>query len=167
MGAARAQAGAVEVAVGVGVTATLAELMDAMADQIRDAMQDVTDVDVQVEPRMVLNPTPPTIDMYPADPSSDPDLRAMGEFLGGEIITVRARVSTADHDAGQDLLLALMDDEDPLSIVQAIQEDDTLGGVASTLDCRDRSGYITFIDSASDAALLGATWSVVVVKARS
>jgi hypothetical protein len=149
------------------VTATLAELMDAVADQIRDAVDDVTDVDVQVEPRMLLNPTPPAIDLYPADPSSDPDLRAFTNLVGGELLTVRARVSTADHTAGQDLLLALMDDEDPLSIVAAIQADETLGGLATSLDCRERSGFITFIDSASDAALLGATWTVVIVKARS
>lgn len=141
--------------------------MDAVADQIRDAVDDVTDVDVQVEPRMLLNPTPPAIDLYPADPSSDPDLRAFTNLVGGELLTVRARVSTADHTAGQDLLLALMDDEDPLSIVAAIQADETLGGLATSLDCRERSGFITFIDSASDAALLGATWTVVIVKARS
>jgi hypothetical protein len=146
---------------------TLAEVMDALADQIRDVLSDVTDVDVQVEPRIVLAPTPPTIDIYPADPSHDPELRGFADDIGGELLTVRARVTTADHEAGQDLLLALMDDEDPLSMVQAIKEDKTLGGVAGTLDVRERSGYITFLDSASDAALLGATWTVVVVKARS
>jgi hypothetical protein len=112
-------------------TATLAEIMDALADQIWEAINNVLDVDVQVEPRMVLSPTPPTIDMYPADPSTDPDLRAFTDMLGGELIVVRARVQTADHEAGQDLLLALMDDEDDLSIVRAIQADPTLGGLAS------------------------------------
>lgn len=149
------------------MTATLAEIMDALADQIRGVIDDVTDVDVQVEPRMVLNPTPPCIDMYVGDPSADQELRSFGELIGGELLTIRARVGTADHYAGQDLLLALMDDEDPLSIAQAINEDRTLGGIASTLDLRDRSGYITFIDTLAEAALLGATWTVVVVKARS
>jgi hypothetical protein len=49
----------------------------------------------------------------PADPSADAQLGAFGDLVGGELITVRARVGTADTDAGQDLLLALMDDEDP------------------------------------------------------
>jgi hypothetical protein len=148
-------------------TATLAEIMDALADQIRSVVVTVTDVDVQVESRMLLNPTPPAIDMYPADPSEEPELRAFGELVGGELITIRARCGTADHTAGQDLLLALMDDEDPLSIAQACNEDRQLGGLAADLHLRERSGYITFIDSASDAALLGATWQVVVIKARS
>lgn len=149
------------------MTATLAEIMDALADQIRDALDDVTDVAVQVEGRMILSPTPPVIDIYPADPSNDQELRAFGDMVGGELLTVRARVNTADHEAGQELLLALMDDEDPLSIVQAIYDDKTLGGIAATLDCRGRSGYVTFIDTVAEAALLGATWDVVVVKAKS
>jgi hypothetical protein len=148
-------------------TATLAEIMDALADQIRSVIDDVTDVDVQVEPRMILNPTPPCIDMYTADPSEDSELRAFGDSVGGELITVRVRVGTADHAAGQDLLLALMDDQDPLSLVEAMNENDTLDGLASSVYPRERSGYITFIDSASDAALLGATWQVVVIKAPS
>lgn len=148
-------------------TATLAEIMDALADQIRDAMDNVTDVAVQVEPRIVLNPTPPVIDIYPADPSNDSALRAFGDLVGGELLTVRARVSTAEHEGGQDLLLAFMDDEDPLSVLLAIHDDDTLNGIASTLDVRGRSGYITFVDTVSDASLLGCTWDVVVVKAKS
>lgn len=147
--------------------ATLAEIMDELADQIRDVLDDVTDVAVQVEPRIVLNPTPPVIDMYPGDPSNDPELRGFADMVGGEILTVRARVSTADHTAGQDLLLALMDDEDPLSVMLAIKDDKTLNGLAADLDVRERSGYITFIDSVSDGALLGCTWQVVVIKARS
>lgn len=147
--------------------ATLAEIMDELAAQIRDALDDVTDVAVQVEPRIVLNPTPPVIDMYPGDPSMDPELRAFADTVGGELLTVRARVSTADHTAGQDLLLALMDDEDPLSVMLAIKDDKTLNGYAADVDIRERSGYITFIDSVSDASLLGCTWQVVVIKARS
>jgi hypothetical protein len=148
-------------------TSTLAEIMDALADQIRSVVVDVTDVDVQVEPRMVLSPTPPCIDIYPTDPSNDPELRGFGETIGGELLTIRARVSTADHTAGQDLLLAMMDDVDPLSITAAVSEDKTLNGTTSSLDVRQRSGYVTFIDSASDAALLGCTWDLVVLKAHS
>lgn len=144
--------------------ATLAEVMDALADQIRSVIDDVTDVAVQVEPRWVVNPTPPCIDMYPTDPSNDPELRAFGEHLGGELITVRARVDMSDNYAGQDLLLAFMDDEDPLSIVAAISEDDTLNGYAQTLDVRQRSGYVRFLEGADH---MGCLWNLVVVKARS
>jgi hypothetical protein len=144
-------------------TATLAEIMDALADQIWESINNVLDVDVQVEPRWVRNPTLPCVDMRPGDPSKDPDLRAFGELVGGELIEIRARVSAADTEAGQDLLLALMDDEDDLSIARAIDADETLGGVASTLDCRDRSG----MDESLDGDVFWATWQVVVVKAKS
>lgn len=145
-------------------TATLAEIMDALADQIRGVLDDVTDVAVQVEPRWVANPTAPCIDIYPADPSADQDLRAFGELIGGELLTVRARVDLSDSTASQDLLLAFMDDGDPLSIVEAINEDDTLGGLASAVDVRSRSGYIRFLETGE---FMGCVWAVVVVKARS
>jgi hypothetical protein len=145
-------------------TATLAEIMDALADQIRGVVDDVTDVAVQVEPRWVTNPSPPTIDIYPGDPSNDPDFRAFGEFIGGELLTVRARVDMSDTTAGQDLLLAFMDDVDPLSIVAAINEDDTLGGLAAAVDVRTRSGYVRFIESSET---MGCLWGIVVVKATS
>jgi hypothetical protein len=145
-------------------TSTLAQIMDALADQIRSVLVDVTDVTVQVEPRWVTNPTPPCIDIYPSDPSNDPELRTMGDVVGGELLTVRARVDMADTAAGQDLLLAFMDDEDPLSIMQAIEEDDTLGGVAAAVDYRGRSGYVRIVESAD---LIGCLWSVLVVKAKS
>lgn len=145
-------------------TATLAEIMDALATQIRGVLDDVTDVAVQVEPRWVVNPTAPCIDIYPADPSNDPDFRAFGELMGGELLTVRARVDMADSDAGQDLLLAFMDDAAPLSVAAAINEDNTLGGIAGSIDVRSRSGYVRFVESGEH---MGCLWGVVVVKARS
>jgi acyl-CoA thioesterase len=146
------------------VTATLAEILDALADQIRGVIDDVTDVDVQVEPRWVVNCTPPCIDMYPADPSVDQELRAFGETMGGELVTVRARIDMSDSTAMQDLLLAFMDDVDPLSIASALHEDTTLGGIAGGLDVRDRSGYVRVLEGGDH---LGCLWQVVVWKARS
>lgn len=147
--------------------ATLAQLMDQLAACIRTEISAVTDVDVQVEARGFNVPTPPTIDMYPTDPSDDPTLAAYGELMGGELITVRARVSTADIDAGEDLLLAFMDDEDPLSIAAAIQSDDTLNGLAAAVQVRSRSGYRDFPDLSGEGSWLGCLWNTVIVKARS
>ena len=143
--------------------ATLAELMDAMADQIRGVLADVTDVDVQVEPRWVVNPTPPCIDIYPADPSADQDLRAFTELVGEPVFTVRARVDMADTTAGQDLLLAFMDETDPLSIAAALDESD-LDGLASSVDVRSRSGYVRVMEGGD---FLGCLWTVLVTRATS
>jgi hypothetical protein len=144
--------------------ATLAAIMDALATQIRDDLDDVTDVAVQVEPRWVSNPTAPCIDMYPTDPSDDEDLRAFGEFLGGELVTIRARVDMGDTVAAQDLLLALMDDEDPLSLAAAVMSDPTLGGLTSAIDIRSRSGSVRSLESGDH---MGCLWNLVIVKARS
>lgn len=145
--------------------ATIAQVMTAIADQIRDVLDDVTDVAVQVEDIMVTNPSPPTIDFWIPDQTNDPELAAFGEQVGGDLFHVRARVSLADSRAGQELLLAFMDDEDPLSILLAINEDLTLGGLAATTDVRTRSGY-TIFPTAGGGDLLGCTWGLVVVKAR-
>jgi hypothetical protein len=144
--------------------ATLAAIMDALATQIRDELDDVTDVAVQVEPRWVSNPTAPSIDMYPTDPSDDEELRAFGEFLGGELVSIRARVDMGDTVAAQDLLLALMDDEDPLSLAAAVMSDPTLGGLTSAIDIRSRSGYVRSLESGDH---MGCLWNIVIVKARS
>jgi hypothetical protein len=143
--------------------ATLAEIMDALADQIRSVLDDVTDIAVQVEPRWVVNPTPPCIDIYPGDPSTDPEFRSFHDAFGAELITVRARVDMGDTVAGQDLLLAFMDDDDPLSVVEAIREDYTLGGIAD-VDVRSRSGFVRFVEAGDH---MGCLWGLVVVKARS
>lgn len=145
---------------------TLAKIMNSLADEIRATIEQTTDITVQVEPRMVLSPTPPTIDIYPSDPSDDPELGSFGELTGGELLTIRARVSAADATAGQDLLLAFMDDEDPLSIVNSIA-DPTLSGRAQTMAFTSQSGYRDFPDPSGEGSWIGALWNLTVVKTRS
>lgn len=137
--------------------------MDAMADQIRGVLDDVTDVAVQVEPRWVVNPTPPCVDIYPADPSTDQELRAFTDLLGEPLFTVRARVGLTDNVAQQDLLLAFMDDTDPLSIAAAL-EDGNLGGLAASVDVRTQSGYVRVVEGGD---YLGCLWQVIVTRATS
>jgi hypothetical protein len=137
--------------------------MDAMADQIRGVLDDVTDVAVQVEPRWVVNPTPPCIDIYPGDPATDQDLRAFTDLMGEPLFTVRARVGLTDNVANQDLLLAFMDDTDPLSIAAALDESN-LAGLASSVDVRSMSGYVRVVEGGD---YLGCLWQVVVTRAHS
>lgn len=145
---------------------TLAEILDEMADQIRNVVSQVTDVDVQVEPGMLLNPSPPTIDLYPFDPSTDTETAAFGELTGGELITIRARIATADNTEGQRLLWAFMDDQDPLSIAAAVTDDPTLNGMGR-IDIQSRSGYQLFPTAQGDGLHLGCRWTALVLKAYS
>ena len=148
----------------MATTVENADLLDAMATAIRTALAAVTDVDVQVEPRMVGAPTPPTIDMYPGDVSRGTEAEAFG--LRGEFLfTVRARVATSDDMAQQDLLLAFMDDVNPLSLQAALTDDVTLGGLADSLDCVDPTGYVLY--PFADELLVGFQFTCRVMRANS
>jgi hypothetical protein len=142
------------------------ELMDEMADQIRNALS-VAAYEVQVEPRLVLNPTPPCIDIYPGDIGRDEPSAAFDDLSGAYLFTLRARVSTADHTAGQDLLLAFMDDANQLSLARALDDDPTLNGYATSLDVRGQTGYIVYPDAGGEGVLLGCQWQVMVLAAQS
>lgn len=147
------------------MTATLAEIQDALANIIRNQIEQVTDVDVQIEPRVVVNPTYPCVDMYPGEPAEDPDVAAFGDLAGGDIITIRARATTGDSYGGQDVLLGLYDTEDPLSLIAAVNYDPTIGGLAADVDVRTRTGWSTF--GAGDASVIGFLLGVLVIRARS
>lgn len=147
--------------------ATLAAIMDEIAAQLRSEFSTVTDVDVQVEGRPVLAPTAPCIDIYPDDPSEDPQYAAFGDLTGGEDLMICARIATADFIAGIDLLLAFMDDEDPLSVLAALNSDPTFGGLATTMQVKSRSGLVPFPDLSGEGSYVGCIWRIVVVKARS
>jgi hypothetical protein len=144
---------------------TLARCMDEMANVIRDVVESNSlGFPVQVEPRMVTNPTPPCVDLLVGDPSENDEMGGFGELDAGEMIVVRVRVNTSDSDAGQDLLLAFMDDADPLSIKAALLTDETLNGTANSVDVESRSGYTMFPSAQQDGFHLGCTFRVMVSK---
>lgn len=146
-------------------SATIIEILDEMAATLRTAVSDIG-FPVQVEPRYVLSPTPPTLDIFPADPSREDTSAGMGEVAGALLFTVRARVS-GDQDAEQDLLLALIDEEDDLSVAAALMDDQTLNGLASSVYVQGPSGYRHYVDAGSEGAYLGCEWHVTVLRAHS
>ena len=144
-----------------------AELLDAMADQIRAALDDALSAasfTVQVEPRLVFAPSPPTVDMYPGDLARGTEARAFGtegEFL----FTVRCRVNPNDADANQDILLGMMDDVNALSVPMALLDEPTLGGLAADVDVRDVTGFNLYPFGAD--SLVGFQFTAVVIRADS
>lgn len=137
----------------------LVAITTALADQIRSYYVGVSDADgeiaFQVEPRYIINPTPPTIDVYPGPtPARDLDTAGMGfadedgtiEDHGGYLLAVRARFGTADDDAGHELLYELCDDTEELSLSAAILEDATLDGNAASVDIQSFSGITVYPD---------------------
>lgn len=119
------------------------DLLDAMAAAIENVVS-AAPVDMQVWPRYVAMPGSfPCIDMYPGDISRGTESAAFG--LNGEFnFTVRVRVQTSDADANQDLLLNMMDDVNALSVPMALLDEPTLGGLASSLDVVDVTGFVPY-----------------------
>lgn len=142
--------------------ATLEEIVDAMRDKIVAALAS-SEFEVQVDPFRNLNPTPPSIDIFPGDPFGDQASASFGDH--GEIVwTVRARIGTADSDAGQKFLLRLMDTVGDLSVVNALEDDQTLAGTATSVAVEGPSGHRIYEDAARTAAFLGVDFRVRVFR---
>ena len=140
------------------------DLLDAMADQIAAAIFPATTHSMQVIPRMVSTPTPPCIDMYPGDIARGTDAAAFG-MEGEFLFTVRARVGDNDEEGNQDLLLAFMDDYNALSVPMALLADPTLGGLASSLDIIDPTGFVVY--PFGSESLVGFQFTARVIRAES
>lgn len=131
-----------------------------MASTLETALGDTVE---QVVGRLNPNPTPPSIDIYPGDPFRESEQAAFGDVNGALIFTVRARVAAPDNPAAQDVLLNMMDDESDECVAFALMDDQTLNGLASSVKVDGPSGYVSFVDSGGEGALLGCTWRVTVL----
>jgi hypothetical protein len=148
----------------------LSEILDEMADQIRTALAGA-DWEFQVEPRMVLSPTTPSIDIYPADPARADDLASFGadaaDMQRGYWVNVRARVAPNDHESGQEVLLELKDDMSELCLVQALYDDPTLNGQAVDVELDNETGFTLFSDLDPAKVYIGVLWRFLVIPAHS
>lgn len=151
----------------------LTSVLEAIADQIRAVVDDADDWPAtQVEAFWIPNPTPPSIDVYLADPGRE--IAETGGFgatdadaLAGDWINVRARVATTDAQANQRLLTDLCDPESEVAVVQALYDDPTLGGLVADLSLETQSGFRPFPTLDGGAFHLGVLWTFLVIPARS
>lgn len=146
----------------------LVEILEAMADRIGSAFDGELDVNdqplyIQVYPGWVVHPTPPTVDMFPGPVSRGTETAGFVDIDGEYIFTVRTRVAVTDNFAMQDLLLRFMDDTDTLSLAAALDSEPTLGGAASSLICRNPSGYREYRNPDGSPWLIGFEFECVVV----
>ncbi len=135
------------------------DIMTALAGQLADELGLTVD-GLNVYPRMEVNPTPPALDVYPADPFIEQT--AFRPWAVQMNFIVRARVTTADHVAGQNLLLEMMDPDSDQSVNAAIAADRTLGGYAdnATVAADNPSGFGEYRDAGGEGSLLGCQWTV-------
>lgn len=134
----------------------------AIMDQLAAKLADLPDLE-QVVGRLNLDPTPPCIDIYPGDPFDNLDATGFADRNGAYVFTVRARVSTADHVAGQDVLLSWMDADSDTGVAALLEDDQTLNGYAGSVDVESMSGFRHYVDVAGQHAYLGCEWRVRVL----
>lgn len=135
--------------------ASLRDILDGLADQLRTALVSTVE-DLQVEPRLVFNPTPPCIDLFPADPFLDHT--AMGVGSREASVTVRARV-TGDHEAEQDWLVDMMDPASSESVLVAIGNTLAVNDDTFNVSVSGPSGFRQYTDPGGQS-LLGTEWEV-------
>jgi hypothetical protein len=142
-------------------------ILQAMADAVLVALDTVTATEnysVQVEPHMVVSPTPPTVDFYPGDVARGTEALAFGG-AGELLVTCRVRVNGNDNVENWKLLNDLMEDNGDLSIPAILDVDTTLAGYVTSLDFRDPTGMVLY--TYGDQTLPGRQFTVVVVRADS
>ena len=141
----------------------LRDVYQALANTIRSEL-DFGTMDVIVEPRMILEPAEPCIDMYLGPGGSrDAASAGFGDVSGFEVVEVRFRAAPNDFTEAMDLLLDLNDDQHDLCMALAIESDQTLDGWATGVwvDADSFSGAVP-IDG-----LVGCTWRVLIARADS
>lgn len=145
----------------------IAEIIDEMNAVLDAAVNPTNTFPVQVVSGRMFAPTPPTIDIYPADPFRTTDAAGFGDVSGAMVFIVRARVNAIDNDAEQALLLLLMDDDEQTSVPAALLEDQTLNGRAHSIEVDGPSGFRLYEDVPGQKILLGCEWIVTVLGAQS
>lgn len=145
-------------------TAALSEIADELAAVIDAAS--IPNLE-QVRGRRVFSPTPPSIDIYPADPFRRPDEAGFGDLNGAYLWTVRARVNPTDDEAWQDILLDLMDDDSANCVAAILEADQTLNGLAGEVVVDGPTGHRIYVEPSGEAALVGVEWTVAVLRAES
>ena len=146
---------------------SLRAILEAAADQIRETMEAESDWAIQVEPSMILNPTPPSIDVFPGPQFYDVTTGSFGstfaQMAEGERVDVLARVNPNDNTANQELLAELMDPASSMSLVQSIYDDPTLGGVVADMSLESCSGFQPAPRWDGGMVYLGVLWRFLVL----
>ena len=113
--------------------------------------------DVQVSAYALSNPTPPCVEIVPAEIVYD---KALRRGLDSYVVTVRVFVGMASDVGAQKRLDLILASSGSGSVKAAIESDPTLGGKCDDLRVRSASGYRVY---GAEGRLLGAEWDVEVM----
>jgi hypothetical protein len=136
-----------------------------MADAIISlATGDERLMELQAVPFMLINPTPPSVDIFPADPFQD--VSSFGPGSRRTLWTARARVSTADDVSGQEVLLLLMEVNTDTSLRHVLENDSGVAALVDGISVGGPTGYRLYRepspsqDLQHQGALLGCEWQI-------
>jgi len=133
---------------------SLLELTAGIASQLEQRLSIEIPV-LQVTATANRNPTPPSVDVYPADPFQEPD--SFGPPHRQATFVVRARVTDLDVDSGQTLLLEMMDPDSAKSVLAALAADGSFGGACQDSTVEGPSAWGEYQDGSGET-LLGCQW---------
>ncbi len=146
---------------------TLREVTEALAEAIRQVdlsglLFEGTD-ELSVVAFESFSPSPPMVDIYPADPSAED--AGFGPHSSMQIWTVRARVQPLDEEGNQAILYALREPAGPSSLREAIHTDNDLDDLVEGLNVEWSTGFQIYrpvigIDPSHQSTLLGCEWRV-------
>ncbi len=144
---------------------SLLEIREAMVDTLDTVLNGNGGFPVQVLPQRWYAPTPPAIDMWPgnAGEQRDPAAAGFGDVNGALLFTVRARVAAVDNDAQQELLYTFCDEDDPHCVAAVLMDDQTLNGLASSVEVLGPNEPTIYQDIAGQTPLLGVQWRVEIL----
>ena len=112
---------------------------------------------IQVSPYTLANPTPPCVEIVPADVEYD---RTFGDGVDKLNITVRVFVGMANEISAQKRLDEYLASSGAKSIKAAIEASPALGGACDDLQVTTATGYRVY---GAEGRLLGAEWNVEVL----
>ena len=147
----------------------LRDVLDALAAQLEANLTPPDGVDLHIAGRAFAIAETPAIDvLLPAATGLEDGLAGFGSATryGAVPVLIRIRMGTADILTGEDMMLDMMDEEGPMSIIAALDADRTLGGTVDSLTWGNGwpwSGWQDFPFSDGSGILVGATMAVVLV----
>ena len=115
----------------------------------------------QVVAGLNLDPTPLSIDVYPAEPFNDDDSEGFGDPSYGFRYTVRARMHTADSIVSQQHIVDLMDADEGMAV--ALEDDQSLNGLASSVKVEGPTGLRPYRGK-GESIMVGCEWTVLVLR---
>lgn len=138
--------------------ASLNDIVEGIYDALLPVAVEIEGL--QLYPYYVRNPSPPCIDVYPADPFQAPSSFGVGRAV---FFTIRARVSQADPDSGQKILLDLLDPTSAASVEEALTADGLGLGVGVGFPPDGTPTGLRTYDDTLGGEFLGVEWRLEVL----